>query len=48
MPELARKQTVSRSTFLDLQDELRLVNDGYEFLDEKRILLARNSNPCAG
>lgn len=40
MPELVRKQTVSRSTFLDLQDELRLVKDGYEFLDEKRILLA--------
>lgn len=40
MPELARTQTASRSAFLDLQDEQRLVNDGYEFLDEKRILLA--------
>jgi len=40
MPELTRTQTASRSTFLDLQDEQRLVNDGYEFLDEKRILLA--------
>ena len=40
MPELARTQTASRSAFLELQDEQRLVNDGYEFLDEKRILLA--------
>jgi V/A-type H+-transporting ATPase subunit D len=40
MPELARTQTASRSAFLELQDEKRLVNDGYEFLDEKRILLA--------
>ena len=40
MPELMRTQTASRSAFLELQDEKRLVNDGYEFLDEKRILLA--------
>jgi len=40
MPELARARTASRSAFLDLRDEQRLVNDGYEFLDEKRILLA--------
>ena len=40
MPEMTRTQTASRSAFLDLQDEQRLVNDGYEFLDEKRILLA--------
>jgi V/A-type H+-transporting ATPase subunit D len=40
MPELARRQSVSRSALLELQNELRLVNDGYEFLDEKRILLA--------
>lgn len=40
MAELARTRTASRSAFLDLQDEQRLVNDGYEFLDEKRILLA--------
>lgn len=40
MPDLTRTQTASRSAFLDLQDEQRLVNDGYEFLDEKRILLA--------
>ena len=40
MPELARTRTASRSAYLDLRDEQRLVNDGYEFLDEKRILLA--------
>ena len=40
MPELARTRTASRSAFLELRDEQRLVNDGYEFLDEKRILLA--------
>ena len=40
MPELTRTQTASRSAFLELQDEKRLVNDGYAFLDEKRILLA--------
>ncbi|MDH3532318.1 MAG: V-type ATP synthase subunit D [Gammaproteobacteria bacterium] len=40
MPELSSTQTVSRSSYLELQDEQRLVNDGYEFLDEKRILLA--------
>ena len=40
MPELARTRTASRSAFLEMRDEQRLVNDGYEFLDEKRILLA--------
>ena len=40
MPELTPTQTASRSAFLELRDEQRLVNDGYEFLDEKRILLA--------
>ena len=40
MPELVRTRTASRSAFLELRDEQRLVNDGYEFLDEKRILLA--------
>jgi V/A-type H+-transporting ATPase subunit D len=40
MPEPARTRTASRSAFLELRDEQRLVNDGYEFLDEKRILLA--------
>lgn len=40
MPELSRALSASRSAFLELKEELRLVNDGYEFLDEKRILLA--------
>lgn len=40
MPDLSRVQAASRSAVLELQDELRLVNDGYEFLDQKRILLA--------
>jgi len=40
MPELLRSATVSRSAWLELREELQLVNDGYEFLDEKRILLA--------
>lgn len=40
MAELAGSASVSRSAWLELQEELQLVNDGYEFLDEKRILLA--------
>ena len=40
MPELSHATTASRSALLEIKDELRLVNDGYEFLDEKRILLA--------
>lgn len=40
MAELSRAPTASRSALLELKDELNLVNDGYEFLDEKRILLA--------
>lgn len=40
MAELARTTSVSRSAWLELHEELQLVNDGYEFLDEKRILLA--------
>lgn len=40
MPEMSRATTASRSALLELRDELGLVNDGYEFLDEKRILLA--------
>jgi V/A-type H+-transporting ATPase subunit D len=38
--ELSRAPTASRSALLEIKDELRLVRDGYEFLDEKRILLA--------
>ena len=40
MPEQYAGESFSRSTYLALQDEQRLVQDGYEFLDEKRILLA--------
>jgi len=40
MPELTQTATVSRSAFLELKRELQVVQDGYEFLDEKRILLA--------
>jgi len=40
MAEAAQTRTVSRSALLELQEELALVRDGYEFLDEKRILLA--------
>jgi V/A-type H+-transporting ATPase subunit D len=38
--ELSWAPTASRSALLEIKDELRLVKDGYEFLDEKRILLA--------
>lgn len=40
MAEGVRIQTVSRSAWLELKDEQKLVSDGYEFLDEKAILLA--------
>ena len=40
MAELSWAPTASRSALLEIKDELRLVKDGYEFLDEKRILLA--------
>lgn len=40
MTELSLATTASRSALLEIKDELRLVRDGYEFLDEKRILLA--------
>ena len=36
MPEFVH----TRTAWLELRQELLLVNDGYEFLDEKRILLA--------
>jgi V/A-type H+-transporting ATPase subunit D len=38
--KLSWAATASRSALLEIKDELRLVKDGYEFLDEKRILLA--------
>jgi V/A-type H+-transporting ATPase subunit D len=35
-----RELSANRSTALELRDERRLVQEGYEFLDEKRVLLA--------
>lgn len=40
MPENLTGEALSRSAYLALKDEQRLVRDGYEFLDEKRIMLA--------
>lgn len=40
MPELERELSANRSTALELRDERHLVREGYEFLDEKRMLLA--------
>ena len=40
MPDIISNLTVSRSAWLELKEEQKLVNDGYEFLDEKAILLA--------
>lgn len=36
MPEL----TPTRTTYLEIQDELRRLDEGYQFLDEKSLLLA--------
>lgn len=40
MPEPARELIVTRVALLELEDERRLAKEGYELLDEKRILLA--------
>jgi len=40
MPEPDRELAISRIALLELKDEQRLVKEGYELLDEKRILLA--------
>lgn len=40
MPESERPLTISRLALLELKDEQRLVKEGYELLDEKRIRLA--------
>jgi V/A-type H+-transporting ATPase subunit D len=40
MPELERELSPNRSTALELREERHLVQEGYEFLDEKRMLLA--------
>lgn len=40
MTDAISSRTVSRSAWLELKDEQKLVKDGYEFLDEKAMLLA--------
>jgi len=40
MADFQREMVITRVALLDLKDEQRLVKEGYELLDEKRILLA--------
>lgn len=40
MPDSQREVILTRTTLLELKDEERLAKEGYELLDEKRILLA--------
>jgi len=40
VPESQREIVFTRVAFLELKDEQRLAKEGYELLDEKRILLA--------
>jgi V/A-type H+-transporting ATPase subunit D len=40
MPEVGGEVLATRVAFLELKDERRLVQEGYELLDEKRVLLA--------
>jgi V/A-type H+-transporting ATPase subunit D len=40
MPEPQRELAITRVAFLELKDEQTLVREGYELLDEKRIMLA--------
>jgi V/A-type H+-transporting ATPase subunit D len=40
MPEYAAEIIATRVAFLELKDERRLIQEGYELLDEKRVLLA--------
>ncbi len=40
MPELGGELLATRVAFLELNDERRLIQEGYELLDEKRMLLA--------
>jgi len=40
MPDSQREITATRIALLELKDEQQLVREGYELLDEKRILLA--------
>lgn len=40
MSELARTVSATRAAFLELNDERGFVQEGFEFLDEKRMLMA--------
>ena len=40
MPEVGGEVLATRVAFLELKDERRLIQEGYELLDEKRVLLA--------
>mgnify|MGYP000703526863 CR=1 FL=1 len=40
MPD-ARQISPTRSAFLELKEERQLVREGYDFLDEKRVILAQ-------
>ncbi len=40
MPESGTEILATRVAFLELKDERRLIQEGYELLDEKRVLLA--------
>ncbi len=40
MPDIGGEVLATRVAFLELRDERRLVQEGYELLDEKRVLLA--------
>lgn len=40
MPEVGRDTLATRVAFLELQDERRLIQEGFALLDEKRMLLA--------
>jgi len=40
MPDAGGEVLATRVAFLELKDERRLVQEGYELLDEKRVLLA--------
>ena len=40
MPDSRREITATRIAVMELKDEQQLVREGYELLDEKRLLLA--------
>jgi len=41
VPEFQRELIITRAALLELKDEQQLVKDGYNLLDEKRIMLAQ-------